>query len=151
MAVTTKARGASLDSALQRAGFRAEKLPPADHATADEWLARAQRDQKQISAELDQIREELRSIAARSAAPLAELEAWIENERRLLEAERTSPRTDTAVLITGWVPEAAARDVRRRLHRLHGRPVRCGDTDLLTTCPRKRFRCCCTSATAAPL
>lgn len=115
VAVTTKSRGASLDDALKRAGFHAEKLPPADSATADEWLARTHREQEQINAELGQLREELESVATRSTKTLAELEAWAGVERCLLEAEQSFPRTQAAVLITGWVPEPAVQEVRRSL------------------------------------
>ncbi len=123
LAVTTKTRGAALDDALKRAGFQVEKLPPAEGATADEWLAQTQREQEQIRAGLGQLGAELESMATRSARKLAELETWAGVERRLLEAEQCFPRTEAAVLLTGWIPKAAAPDVKRCL--LEGTGGRC--------------------------
>lgn len=115
VAVTAKSRRASLDEALQHAGFQSEKLPPAEGATAQELWASAQRDLAQINAELGRLGEELEVLAARSAKTLAELEVWAEVERRLAEAEQSFSRTEAAVLITGWIPEVTVPDIRQRL------------------------------------
>jgi V/A-type H+/Na+-transporting ATPase subunit I len=120
LALTTKSRAAALDDSLKRAGFQAEKLPPAAGATADELLAATEREQEQVNAGLGQLRQKLEALAAGSARTLDELEASVDAERRLLEAEQSCPRTEAAVLITGWIPEPAVREVRENLLRCSG-------------------------------
>jgi len=115
LAMTTRSRGIPLDDALKSAGFRAARLPPAEGATADELLARMQQERAQSQSEVDRLEVEMRALAAQAAGPLALFEAWAEAERRLLEAEQCSPRTDAAVLIAGWVPDAALPGIRERL------------------------------------
>lgn len=115
LAVTTQSRRTSLDEALKRAGFQGETLPAAEGATGDELWARTQREQAQISAKLERIRGETETLAADAGGPLAGLEDWAGIERRLLEAEQCAPRTEAAVLLTGWVPAASVPETRARL------------------------------------
>ncbi len=115
LALTTQSRRTALDDALKRAGFQAGKLPAAEGATADEFLAVAPRERAEIRSESERLRAELEVLAAAAAKPLAELDAWAGVERRLLEAEQCSPRTEAAVLVAGWIPKAAVPAVRGRL------------------------------------
>jgi V/A-type H+-transporting ATPase subunit I len=115
LAVTPRARRVALEEALTKAGFQGDQIPAAVGVTADEFLAGAQRERARISSEIARRREELEALAADARGPLAELEAWAEVERRLLEAEQLTPRTEAAVLITGWIPEGAAPAVEQCL------------------------------------
>ena len=115
LAMTTRSRAIPLDNALKNAGFRATKLSPAEGATADELWARLELERARSQSNLERLEMETRAFAAEAARPLALFEAWAEVERRLLEAEQCSPRTDAAVLITGWAPEAAVPEIRERL------------------------------------
>ena len=124
IAVTEKSHRGALDEALTHVGFQREQVPSAEAATGEGLWTRAQREQDELATEQRQLRQELESLAACSAQTLAGLEAWAEVERRLWEAGDSFPRTESTVLITGWIPEAAVQDVSLRLvERTRGRCV----------------------------
>jgi V/A-type H+-transporting ATPase subunit I len=54
-------------------------------------------------------------LAREAGETLAEIEPWATVERRLLEAQRLFPRTETAVLIRGWIPASSVAAVKARL------------------------------------
>lgn len=123
VAATLRWRRAMFDAALERAGFRAERLPAGEAATATEWLARARHERERLQAEAAEAESALATLATRSAGLLDEVEVWAGQERRLLEAEQDCPRTEATVLLTGWIPAPAAAAVRQQL--LHVTGGRC--------------------------
>jgi len=106
--MTTSRDRDTLDNLLQRAGFEREVLPAIEGATADTVCERSQRDQEEVAADLKTLNAELRALAAEVAQPLAAIEGVASVERRLIEAEQHCPRTEAAVLLTGWVPSEDA-------------------------------------------
>lgn len=120
IAMTTRQGRPALESALQQAGFQPETLPAIEGATADTLAEASQREQKLVAAELAQLSTSLQSLAAGFARPLAEIEKLVYSERRLLEAEQNFPRTEAAVLLSGWVPAAATAALADRLQHVTG-------------------------------
>lgn len=103
--VMTTFRGrAALEAALQRSGFEREVLPAVAGATTDTLSEQSRREQEQVSASLETLNAELRVLAVEAAQPLATIERIASVERRLIEAEQHFPRTEVAVLLTGWAP-----------------------------------------------
>ncbi len=120
IAMTTRRNRPALESALQCAGFRRETLPAVAGATPESLAESSQREQQQLAEELGRLENDIRSLAAEAARPLAELEEAAKIERRLLEAEQQFPRTETAILITGWIPAEDAPVIEQNLKRITG-------------------------------
>ena len=93
-----------MESLLEQAGFQREMLPVIEGGTADGLSEETERERQQLTAELDQLDHELRTLATGSAPSLEEIEGFADMEYRLLDASRRFSRTETTVLITGWVP-----------------------------------------------
>ncbi len=104
-AITTRNGQSVLEEALRKTGFQHEVLPVAEGITADRLSEETEGEQNQLAAELEQVNNELRTIAARLALPLAEIERFIDTECRLLDISQMFSRTEATILISGWVPE----------------------------------------------
>ena len=98
-------------------------LPVVEGATVDRLSEEGEREQEQLAAELEQVNDKLKTIAAEFALPLAEIEGFIDMECRLLDASQKFPRTEAAVLIAGWVPAERCSGPGRAYGRNHERPV----------------------------
>ncbi len=109
VALCPRAARMTLEAALQQAGFRQETLS----AMPVSELEQARMDVVQLDAEWEALRTE-------SVPVLAAVKQVVRTECRLLEAEQNFPRTEAAVLITGWVPVAESGVVERRLRELTG-------------------------------
>ncbi|HEV2435824.1 MAG TPA: V-type ATPase 116kDa subunit family protein [Verrucomicrobiae bacterium] len=120
IALTTRRGRAALEAALQQAGFQPETLPAVEGATVDTFSEKSRRQKEQVARELGQANAEWQTLAGEYAGPLAELRQLVSQERRLLDAEQNFPRTETAVLLTGWVPTAAAPPLAQRLREITG-------------------------------
>ena len=120
IALTNRRDRLALESALQQAGFHHETLPAVEGATVDTLSEESHREQEHVAAELEQVNEEMRVLAAAAVRPLAEMEQLVNIERRLLEAEQNFPRTEAAVLLTGWIPAADAPALEQRLREITG-------------------------------
>jgi len=124
IAMTTRADRTALETALQQQGFQRETLPVVEGATTDTLCEAGAREREQVAAELGRLNAELKAHARAAAGPLSKIEQSAATERRLLEAEQTFPRTEAAVLITGWVPADAQTSLEQRLQKItNGRCV----------------------------
>jgi V/A-type H+-transporting ATPase subunit I len=124
IAMTTFRGRPALESALQRAGFEHEVLPAVEGATTDTLSEQSRREKEQVSADLEKVNAELRALATEVAQPLAAIERAASIERRLLEAEQHCPRTEVAVLLTGWVPAEDAPKLEQQVREItNGRCV----------------------------
>jgi V/A-type H+/Na+-transporting ATPase subunit I len=130
IALTNRRNRLALESALQQAGFLRETLPAIEGATVDTLSEESHRERERVAVELEQARKEMRVIAAAAVRPLAEIEQLANVERSLLEAEQNFPRTEAAVLLTGWIPAADAPAVEQGLREITG--ARCA---IETTAP----------------
>jgi V/A-type H+-transporting ATPase subunit I len=124
IAMTTRQGRAALESALQRAGFQAATLPVVEGATADTLSASGQREQDELAAQLEQVKDGLQSLAAKCEHPLAEIETFARLECQLLTAEQYFSRTQAAVMISGWMPADRESMVEQHLREItNGRCV----------------------------
>ena len=90
------------------------------------WLCpnKTKRAQKVAAAELEQVNAELQKLVAQFSPLWTELETVAGTERRLLEAEQNFPRTESSLLVTGWVPSADVAALEQKVHEItHGRCV----------------------------
>jgi V/A-type H+/Na+-transporting ATPase subunit I len=115
LAMTTRQSWPALEKMLEQAGFQHEILPVTEGATVDGLSEETVREQEQVAAELEQATAGLKSMAVEFALPLVGIEAFADRERQLLSATQKFPRTETAVLITGWVPAGEAIVVEKRI------------------------------------
>ncbi len=122
-AITTRQGWPALERTLQQAGFQNEMLPVVEGATVDGLSEETQKEQEQLAAELEQLKGRLKSMAAEFALPLTEIEGFVDMEWRLLDASQKFPRTETTVLITGWVPADEVAVVGTTYGRDHSWPV----------------------------
>lgn len=118
VAVTTHEKGRALEQALARAGFEPERLPVAAGQTADTLSETNRREQASVQVELEQVNERIRSLANEVAPRLAALTRAVNAERCMLAAEQSVPRTEAAVVLSGWVPASAAPALERRLRQI---------------------------------
>ncbi len=117
IAMTTRQGRAALEDVLQQAGFEHEMLPAVEGATTGSLSLKSEREQEQVSAELESVNAGIRSLAAKFARSLAEIEKLAHLERRLFEAGQNFSRTEAAVLLTGWVPAGEALALEQRLNK----------------------------------
>ncbi len=120
IAMTTRRGRPALENALQQAGFHHEQFPAATGATTETLAEDSQREQASVAAALQQANDRIRTLATEAAPSLAKLAQLAGIERHLLGAEQNFPRTDAAVLLTGWVPAAEAPALEERLRNLTG-------------------------------
>ncbi len=120
VAVTTSRGRPDLERALEEAGFRREVLPEAEGATVDTLYEEAEKEQRKLAAELQELEDGLEKTAAEFQQPLREVEGLVDVECRLIEAGQKFPRTEAAVLIAGWVPADAESVIDQRLEEVTG-------------------------------
>jgi V/A-type H+/Na+-transporting ATPase subunit I len=119
-AITTRQAGPTLERALEHAGFQREKLPVIGGATVDRLSEEGEREQEQITTELKQSVGKLKAISVGSALPLAEIEVFADMEYRLLDASQKFTRTETTVMIEGWVPAGDVATLEQRMREITG-------------------------------
>lgn len=115
VAMTTRQGQAALEDALQRAGFQHEPLPTAEGVTTESFCRNCEAERQELSAALERLSADLHTVANEYARSLVEIERLAQVERSLLEAEQSFPRSEAAILITGWVPAAQAPALQARL------------------------------------
>ncbi len=120
MAMTTRTGRPALESALETAGFEAEPLPVRDDLSTDSLAQASQLEQQSVLKRLQEANEELRNLASDRAVRLAQLAAFESVEHHLLETEQSLPRTETAVLITGWIPATETEKLERGIREITG-------------------------------
>jgi len=120
VAMTTRQNRAALDQALHRAGFQPELLPVAAGATTETLAEQNRREQEQLAAELQSVNAGLHKFAAEFASALDRIGQLVNIERRLLDAEQNFPRTETAILLTGWIPSHVTPAWEQRLREITG-------------------------------
>jgi len=118
VAVTSRKGRYALETALESAGFQREQVAESTSGTMQDLLEEARREKEQLATDLTRPREALEALVQEVSHPLAVLQAVVEVERKILDAEQHFPRTDTTVLITGWIPATDVPAVRRRLQDL---------------------------------
>ena len=132
VAMTTRQNRAALDRALQQAGFQPEILPVAAGATTETMTEQNHRELESVTAELQPVNAALQQFAKEFAPSLDRIEQLVNIERRLLEAEQNFPRTETAILLTGWIPSQVTPAWEQRL-----REITRGRCAIATAVPEK--------------
>ena len=130
VAITTLQGRSALESALQQAGFQREVLPAANGATVDTLSEKGQQEREQVAAELERLNSELQTLAGDFTQPLGQIEALTNVECRLLEAEQKFSRTESTILLSGWIPAGGIGALERRVREVTG-----GRYALKTACP----------------
>ena len=115
VAMTTRQNRAALEHALQQAGFQPETLPVAAGATTESLIQESQRELERVTTELKQANTELQKFAAECSPALDRMEQFVTVEQRLLAAEQNFPRTETTLLLTGWMPGDTALEWKQRI------------------------------------
>lgn len=115
LAVTSRPAAAALEQALQQAGFERADLSALEGATPELVVEDLRREQLRAAQELEQVEGELRTLGAEATVALSEIEAWACRERRVLETQQDFLRTESAVLIRGWLAVDSVSDVSERL------------------------------------
>lgn len=114
-------RGRSfLEQALRDAGFQEEVLPRDRDGTLDDLAGRIGLEAERVAAERARLEEEARALSEQVARVLASTRTRVQLERSLLEARGCFPRTESAILLQGWVPAADSPTVERRLREAAG-------------------------------
>lgn len=104
IAMTTRQGRPGLDHILQEAGFQPERLPMVAGATSAALSEQNRQEEEAVVHKLEQINAQLKSLAEEFEPARAQIENLMAVERRMLEAEQHFSRTESSVLISGWVP-----------------------------------------------
>lgn len=115
--MTLRRNRSPLEDALRQAGFQPQPLPSVAGETVDTLFDKHGRDQTVLATSLQQVDEQLKVLVTEVAGSLADIEQLADNERSLLVAEQHFPRTEAAVLITGWVPADVVPELKRHLEK----------------------------------
>jgi len=118
VALTTRQGRPDLDRALRQAGFQPQTLPVVAGATTAAWAERNQAGQKSAAAELEELNAKLQKLWGEFSPLWRQLETAVGAERRLLEAEQNFPRTESSLLVTGWVPSADVPELKQRVQEI---------------------------------
>jgi V/A-type H+/Na+-transporting ATPase subunit I len=120
VAVTSRKGRFALETTLKQAGFRHEK-PPAKEGTDIKELADESRaEQRRLAVELETVQDEQLQFARQVSGELALLRQAVHEEHAVLQAQQNFARTDTAVLIAGWVPAEHAASLQEQLKQVTG-------------------------------
>jgi V/A-type H+-transporting ATPase subunit I len=120
MAMTTRQGRPALEEALRQAGFQTEVLPVVEGATVETVSDENRREQEQLAAELAHLDADRQTLAEKFTPPLEEIGFAVETERRLLEAGQNFSRTESAVLLTGWIPATDSLELENHLRKITG-------------------------------
>jgi V/A-type H+-transporting ATPase subunit I len=120
VAITSRKGRFALETTLKQAGFRHEQPPVKEGGDIGAVTEESRVEQTRLAAELERVRDEQELLIQRTAPSLASLERAVREERAILEAQQHFPRTDRAVLITGWAPADQADAVAGQLRRVSG-------------------------------
>ena len=120
VAVTSRKGRFSLETALEKAGFRRDTLTVAEGETSERLAVETRREHERLARELAEVTAGLKALSGELAQPVADLLHWVRGERLILEAEQTFPHTEATVLLTGWVPADDASSVRRQVQEIAG-------------------------------
>ena len=115
VAMAAPGRREALNRSLRAAGFTPAALPARGGATPAAQSTESRLELDRATEELARIDGAIAALAAQAQRPLAEFEASMRVERRLLEARRNFPRTQAAALLTGWIAAEDAPTVAREL------------------------------------
>ena len=80
----------------------------------------SRREREQVIAELQPVNATLQKLAGAFALALDRIDQLVNIERRLLDAEQNFPRTETAILLTGWIPSRVTPAWEQRLREITG-------------------------------
>jgi V/A-type H+-transporting ATPase subunit I len=120
VAITSRKGRFAMETTLKQAGFRHEPPPVKEGGDIGAVTEESRAQQTRLAAELERVRGEQELLTQRTAPSLAALERAVREERAILEAQQHFPRTDSAVLITGWAPADHADAVEGQLRRVSG-------------------------------
>jgi V/A-type H+-transporting ATPase subunit I len=116
LAVTTRRNQQSLEDMLQQADFHGEALPVAVGTTVDSLCEEKEMELREVLAELEEVRKDLRMRADGYEQTLADIKSFVDIECRLLDAGQMFSRTGTTVLLAGWVPAHAASTIEHSIN-----------------------------------
>jgi V/A-type H+/Na+-transporting ATPase subunit I len=116
--MTTRQGRPALEDALRQAGFEPATLPIAAGNNLDAFLNQNRQEQESSATELERMDAARQALAEQFALPLAGIELTVETERHLLEAAQNFSRTQSAVLLTGWIPSAESSELENRLREI---------------------------------
>jgi len=115
VAATTQALKDQLESRLREARFEHAALYAVQGATAASFTQECREEQGIIAKDLAELELAMADFAAQAGVRLADLRQAVSTERKILEAEEMFPRTEQAVLVTGWSPAESVLAVRQAL------------------------------------
>lgn len=102
--MTTLQNRHNIEHQLQQIDFRQEPFPSIAGLTANTFYLERDQVRHQVERQLLQADEEVRSFALATHTLRTTLSEKITIERRLIEAAANFSRTDSAVLLSGWIP-----------------------------------------------
>ena len=120
VAVTSRTGRFAMETALQKADFKKEKINIDEGNTLEKLIAQSLDEAKAADDALSELSLAQRGLATTHAKELREMRAAVSAEKSVLEAEQQFAHTSLTTLITGWIPEPEAARVTHRLEEVTG-------------------------------
>lgn len=114
-AITSYHDWPALERKLQEADFQPETLPVVEDFTVDRLCEELKKEKEQVATEIEVVNRKLKTMAADFAILLANIEGFIDTECRILGVSQKFPRTEAAVLVTGWIPVSKIASTEQRI------------------------------------
>jgi len=113
--LTTPRRRPPVEQTLKSLDFLPDSLPATPGLTTGRFLEQTLNERKQAADSLATLDESLATLATKAVELLGSFRQRLLQEKCLLEASKHFSRTETTVLISGWLPAAEASALTRRL------------------------------------
>lgn len=120
LAMTTIQNASALEKVLQQVGFQRDVLPVVEGTTVDGLSKEEEKELEQLAQELKELNGKLGLIGEELRQSLAETERVVNAECHLLMASQQFARTDTTVLIEGWVPSSSVGALGQKVREITG-------------------------------
>ena len=111
--VTAKEEASEIETLLEQAGFQKEFLPIAEKETIDSFLQKQQEEYRKISEDMEKINLKIDELKVEIKDILDEIERFIEFEHKLIGAGQKFLRTETTVVLSGWVPHGEMHSIEK--------------------------------------
>jgi len=120
VAVASKKGRWALDSALEKRGFRPEKLSERFHGVPEDIYKHAVQRLDGLQAQAEELAARNKALGARFGSELSQYRQRLRIEQRLLQAEEHFGRTSATFTISGWIPKDKVDELNLKLMEITG-------------------------------
>lgn len=120
IAITRSADKSSLEHVLQNWDFQPYPLPVAEDKTVDTLYREKQEEKQYVLNELRRVNTELKAFGTKLESGMEEIAESAETELLVMKARSGLPRTESTLLVNGWLPSDESDTVKKGLSEVTG-------------------------------